>query len=441
MNKPSLEQELLGTFKQQRPNTKFVNQTMQAVRRAQTGRVFKSALVKNDAPKSWLRVIRMHRALAAIAALLVLSMLSVSGYAYATGTNPVSLIRRWIEGNQVKVEYNGKGYEYGKDKSYSDAAITAYAELQQVGLVDFHAQNDFRVTRDGTEYLTPSKYTYVYPWLGTLERIDDENIYVRKQHIMEDKMLKEKADGTLVAIPKASLWFYVSGKRTDADISAQSIGKVLYVTESPYLLHIQGSRDVPAQITRYFGYQLLHSMAEFEEADQKGGETDNARRIVESPGSATGGLTSVCLNNGSDKCDEGKVAGPDGDGLYMSQYDDSGIEFLPRDGIKKASIANNPNCVPFGEGAPFGSTADKEMVLRSLDGRITSITDTAITIQTSSGAQWMLAYTWAQQQSFAKVHHALQKGDEIAGSVLSPLTDLDSRTVSDNHIYALKRFR
>lgn len=70
---------------------------------------------------------------------------------------------------------------------------------------------------------------------------------------------------------------------------------------------------------------------------------------------------------------------------------------------------------------------------------IRNITDSSVTIKTSPGVHWTLAYIRAQQQSFAKVHRALKKGDEIAGSVLSPLTDLDNRFVPDSQIYALKR--
>jgi len=427
MNTTSLEQELLGTFKQQHKNEAFIAKTMQAVRRVQAQGAFQTALDSTAAPKrKWWQSVGLRRVTTTLAVLFAVSALSISGYAYASGTNPISLIRRWIVGDEVKVQYNGHTYEYGSSNNYSDAAITAYQELQQVGLLNFHAGNEFLAPHDGAEYLSPLKSTYTYPWLGTLERIDDTNVYIRQQHLMQDKMLRTSPSNELVAIPKANLWFYMGTKRVNATtIGVHDVDKVIYVTESSYLRHEPGSHAVPTQFNEYFGYELTHSLAELEEAGQKGGQTGKTQPISE-PG--MGGYSTICNNNGADKCDGGKIGSSNGEGLYAIAS-----------GANTMSNAYNPNSIPYGEGAPDDSRAADGYVSRDLQGHISAITDTDITIQTSSGAHWTLAYGKDQRQQFAKLHRPLRVGDEIIGSVLSSLTDLDNRSIPGNCVSYLKR--
>src|SRR5690348_13001346 len=99
------------------------------------------------APKQtvWQRFICLpapQRIAMGVLAAVVVSVASFTGYAYAIGSDPVSLIKRWIEGDKVKVEYQGRQFEYNKSRNYSDAAVTALAEANTVSQLFFRAQND-----------------------------------------------------------------------------------------------------------------------------------------------------------------------------------------------------------------------------------------------------------------------------------------------------------
>jgi hypothetical protein len=293
----------------------FTDLVMQKIKQRET---FAHGIKTRKQPKrNILRFIKLHRAVAIVVIVLMVAFISFTSYAYAIGSNPVSLIRRWVSGDQVNVEYKGRTFQYGSKRTYSDAAITAFAELNTVRDLYFKANNAFMVPKNGIEHVSnPYDSSYVYPWVGTIERTDDINVYIRKQYILGDKMSPSTSGDQVVTLPKQRLQFFKDGEH--ADIASIANDKLIEVFQNAFLEHITASNDTPAQIKQFFAFELTHTLDQIKEADQgnqpgfKG--MDDTDRIIFEP--SWGGLSDICLNNGADKCDSDKQGGVGGESLY-----------------------------------------------------------------------------------------------------------------------------
>ena len=419
MNDAYLEARLLAARpRSHEPNT-FAERIMEHIQHEQT------LSEQFAAQPRWRLAFRWQykKALLALAAAISAALLGITSYAYATGTNPVSLIQRWISGNVVKVQYQGRTYQYGTSKSYSDSTITAFAELENVRLLDFQQENLFTAPHDGAEFFTPSHYTYIQPWVGTLEKLDSTALYIRQQFVTPSPVDKTQASSQLVAIPRAQAWMYAQGTRLSADgFTNADIGKNIYIAEAPYLRHVPGDKIAPATINQYFAYELTHSLTDIEAAEPPAGSKSS--NALHDPNE--GALSNLCVNNAADTCSPRLTASGQGDDLY-SQTVPSIV----------GTIGGNPDCVPFGEGDPQQINTD--LLMRNVEGHVTAVNANGFTIKTSSGATWTLAYNGALQRTFARLHKPLRVGDDIGGTVLSVLTDLDNRQIPNDHIYDLRR--
>lgn len=418
MNDNYLEVRLLAARPSSQDVSGFTEQVMGQIRRKR----ILDKLTSSKTKRRMLLELRYKKALLVLAISLGVFVAGVSGYAYASGTNPVSLIRRWIVGNTVKAQYQGRTYQYGKGQNYSDAAISAFAEVENVQLMDFQQENNFAIPHDGAQFFTPPHYTYIDPWIGTLEKADATSLYIRQQLMVPDGVDKGMASGALVAIPRSSMWFYEQGKRLiGADLTSADLGKSIYVAETPFLRHVPGSKQVPTEANQYFVYTLVHNLPDLQAAERD--TAADKTQVLHDP--TEGAASDRCFNNAVDTCSQDISKEGKGQDLYAHA--------APYNG----SVGGNPNCAPFGEGDPSG--VSDNLLLRDLEGRIVSIDNNGFTIRTSSGAYWTLAYAQPLQQTFAHSSRPLRAGDDIGGAVLSPLTDLDNRQIPDSHIYDLRR--
>src|SRR4051812_28106770 len=125
MNDIQIEVLLIGAAKTNTSTTNsFVNRTMERIQQTAP-----KARPKRRYGVAALRLTRPQFVWRLAALILAVSVISFSGYAYAIDSNPIALIKRIVVGDMVKVEYKGRHFEHGKAQTYSDAAITAFAEL------------------------------------------------------------------------------------------------------------------------------------------------------------------------------------------------------------------------------------------------------------------------------------------------------------------------
>jgi len=97
MNDIRFESQLVAATDRRSDDTNnFVKNTMQKIRATQQPK---------KSFRHWLasRPFAQRLAFGAIAAAVV-SIVSFTSYAYAVGSNPVDLIKRWVEGDKVKVK-------------------------------------------------------------------------------------------------------------------------------------------------------------------------------------------------------------------------------------------------------------------------------------------------------------------------------------------------
>lgn len=373
---------------------------------------------------------KTHRAMAIFIMFIVLSFISLSGYAYAQNTDPFTLIKRWIVGDNVMLETEGRSFQHGTKLSYSDAAVTAYAEVNTVQGLYHRASNAFTVPKDGIEHVSdPTDHTgYVYPWIGTIERIDDTRLYVRKQYTPGDKMTKSYSSNELIPLPRQDISYFEKGEPRAAEAAAA--GKLIMVFQDAYIRHKIGTKEVTS-ITQYFAFALSHELASYKEADQanKPG-ADSAQGIFEP---SWGGLTSICMNNGADTCDTGKLGRTDeGESLYGVTTTHGGSK----------TPNTNPSVIPFGEMLPDNAKTAEGMITRNVEGVIVDISNPSyLTIKSSSGSHWQLAFSEQQRTLFTKTwQKPLRLGDRVGGTILESIHNLDNRTVENSHIYHLKRY-
>jgi hypothetical protein len=381
-----------------------------------------------------LRFTRMHKPIAVIATALVISFVGLSGYAYANGTDPLSLIKRWIVGEEVHVEYQGRKFQYGSALTYSDAAVSAFAEFNFVGKLAFEAGNAFTIPRDGVEHVSdPFHTTYVYPWVGTVVSVDDTTATLRKQFVTGDKVSSTSEVDETIQVPLTDVTFYINGRSGDAE---QAVGKLVVVHQQAYMRYRSLSKEQPLPVVHKFAFVMTHSLDEIKEAEQsnkkEGGELrQENHRIFETD---WGGVSDICMNNGANRCAWHTLPGNAGEGLYECRAP----SYIAQE---EDSCAYNADAVPFGEGLPDDAPANGN-IMRSIEGKIARITETHIQLRTTSGQLWELGYDKAQRQALAKREKiTLKVGDTIGGSLIGSVYDLDRRTYDHSHIYGLSRYK
>ncbi|HEY5667831.1 MAG TPA: hypothetical protein VIR03_01570 [Candidatus Saccharimonadales bacterium] len=429
--KDSIEARIIDSQPQDRGNKEFVTRTLHAIKRAKSSETFGEVLrtakanQKENLHMRLTRFSKIHRALTVSIAVVMALSLSFTGYAYASGTNPIALIRRIVNGGKtVEVEYQGRKFQHGIKHNYTDAAITAYAELNTVSGLHFRANNAFQIPKDSIEHVSdPYKTQYVYPWVGTVESVNAQSVRIHKKYIVGDKVEHSRQADEHVVLPKERVSSYKQGEIVDPSMLAS--GSVVIIYQDAYLEHHIGSSSKPTSITQYFAFELTHDLASIQEAAQiTKDESDESRSIFEP---SWGGATNICLNNGADQCDANKQGSTDGESLYAFNQ-------APN------QTYNNPDVIPFGEGAPDPSNVPKELIMRNTQGKITSITNTSIVIKSSSGTLWTLDYSLSNQQSFGRNHKPLSVGDTLAVSVVGSVNDLDNRHFDNQHIYSMRRY-
>ena len=145
MKSRRIEKLLIESRRETHNNIHFVDAVMERV----------AKIPSKKSPLQWLRVRLTYKQLALGAfTIAIVSVFSFSGYAYATGTDPLALIKRLITGDTVQIEYRNRQFEHGISQNYSDAAISAYAELRTVEAIAFAAEHANAIPKDGIEYVS-----------------------------------------------------------------------------------------------------------------------------------------------------------------------------------------------------------------------------------------------------------------------------------------------
>jgi hypothetical protein len=358
-----------------------------------------------------------------IAAAVIVSSAGFTGYAYATGSDPISLIKRWIEGDKVKVEYQGRHFEYGKTHNYSDAAVTALAEANTVQGLAFQAINSLQVPRNGVEYVDvpPSDQSpHQYPFIATLTQVTSTEATLHKVYLWGDKMDPSHDLDETVVIPAGTLKYYLKGEP-----AAAAQGTLLMVFPNEALRHEISTNTVRRE-SLYFGFVLSHDLASFKDVASKGVSTaDKNAPIFET---SWGGLSNICGNNGADTCDVTKYSQPSNQGLFVTS--------------SATMTGYNPDAIAYGEAVPINGAQPAGIISRNLAGTVTAIDDVSITIATSSGAHWKLAYSKAGQMAFKqRFGTSISKGDALVGIVLESVDNLNNRTIAHDHIMNLERLK
>lgn len=414
----------------------FTQAVMSRIKRGQTVHRVLSGQ-KRGGWHNFLRFLRLHKLVTAIAAIIILTVTSFSGYAYATGTDPVTLIKeikelivkREVVGNEVRATYDGREFRYDKSVAYSDIAITAFAELNAIDLLAFHADNAFTIPRDGVEHVTdPFNTQYNHPWIGVIERVDGESVAIRKQYMAGNIKAGDRSRhyDELVTLPGSDVSLFVEG--VPADTSASAVGQLVQVYQRYYIRHWSRSDKQPAHVSHYFAFALKHSLAEIQamrETTERAFAEQDLLPIYET---YSGGLTDICMNNGADRCNVKTLTGGGGVSLYVAQG-------------SYGYARGNPDVIAFGEMVGPGEEQPAGIIQRHVDGTITKITNKGLTIKTSSGASWTLEYSAAQQEAFnRRASRPLQVGNRLIASILESVYNLDNRFIDSSHIYEIIRY-
>ncbi|HKX72782.1 MAG TPA: hypothetical protein VJM32_02100 [Candidatus Saccharimonadales bacterium] len=407
----------------------FVTATMQKIKVVHAVQNFNNEPQQRAAWNVFARFTHGHKLAAGIIAAVIVSTVAFSGYAYAIGSDPISLVRRIIEGDKVKIDYDGRKFEHGTARSYSDAAISAYAEVNTVTGLAFRARNDMEVPKDGIEYVSlppredPSN-AYQQPYFAVVTAIDANQVTLHKQYTWGDKMQPSRDINETLAV-KASDFRYFS-KGEPAGATASTVGTLVMVFPETNMRHEIASNKV-SKATTYFGFAMSHELAAFKEGSLNAPlQDDPKQQVIFEP--KWGGLSDRCLNNGADTCDLNKFSKQENEGLFVAQK-----------GQIRGMNSYNPAA-----GAFFNveSGDDSDIIRRNIMGEISAIDDSSITVKTSSGALWKLMYTKADREAFDKNYERdLKLGDKLAGQMLQSVNDLNSRTIQHQTIASLERYQ
>ena len=394
--------------------SKFTQDVMAKIHTHETLRASSRIKDKQTIRSLFMKYINTHTKAAIFVLALTVGSVGFTGYAYAsTGTDPITFISRWITGQTVNVEYEGRQFEHGVYRDYSDAAITAFAEMNTVEALHFHAANRYQIPKNGIEHVSPARVEYQYPWLATVERVDDQNVQLKKRYTFGDKTTPSKTEDTVVTMPISEFSFYEKGEPAVA--SAATVGKVVVMFTGSYLRHTIGSHQPAVPVTHYFMFQLSHSIESIIEAKTPRAKADTGEANVPLYEPKWGGMSNICLNNGTDTC---KLASKKATSLY-------------------GESTTNPLAAKVYEGYKQKPTS---LMLRGTEGKVSAITNDNIQITSSSGAVWTIGFALADQQHFTKISkQTLKVGDTVSVSLIASPNDLDIRTFDRQHIYSLEK--
>lgn len=361
-----------------------------------------------------MKYLARHKIQAALAGLALVASLGFTGYAYATGTDPVSLIQRIVKDNQIEIKYDGRTFEHGAGRSYSDAAISAYAELNTIWGLHFHASNAFTTPKNGIEHVSPPKVTnFQYPWVGTITSINDATITVTRHRIMGDKARHSAEINDTVTLPRSLVSYYIKGEPS----SKLATGRLIEVFQDEYLKHITGTKGLPTPTLHYFVYELTHSLADILEADQTQAPAKNpSQQGLTEPSS--GGVSTICLNNGADRCEwtGTRVNDREQSFYFILQYYDTPQnpnEQPVKPVTPRPAPANNPDVIAIGEMLPDDAQVPS-LLMRNTEGRVTGISNNTFTLKSSSGATWTLDLKPGVLEQFAAQWGSpLKVGDKV----------------------------
>jgi hypothetical protein len=386
-----------------------------------------------------------RNAVALILVVFVTAFIGLSGYAYANGTNPFSLIKRWVVGNEVKVNYRDpqtdkqREFRYGAKRSYSDVAISAFAEISLTDLLHFHATNAYTVPKNGIEYIVdPFRTEYIAPRIGTIEQIGPENVVLHLTYSPGQSKMEPSHDiDERVTIPRSQFYYYKNAKL--ATLEKDSAGKLVEIFQNQYLEHHSGSGQKPLPIDLYSAFALSYPMNAIKEATSTKGrvEAKTDKEIDETVTQqdlqeiGVGALSDTCLGNGADSCPHA-FKDEHGENFFISSI-------VP--GEYGGPSRQNPNMIAFGEAVLEPTDANKQYMLRHIEGKITKINSDQITIKTPSGNLWTFQYSTEHQKTFAKVYkQPLKIGDLLAGGVIASVYDWDQRNFSNQYVYGMSRY-
>lgn len=393
---------------------------------------------------SYVKRSTLRKAVALAFVILVTTFVGLSGYAYANGTNPFSLIKRWVDGGRLRVTYQDpstnktREFTHGPKRTYSDLAISAFAEVNLIGLLHFHAANGYTVPKGGIEHMTdPFRVDYISPRIGTIEAVTDRHVVLHlTYHMSESKMDSSRDIDERITVPLADFYYYQDGK--SATVGQGSVGKVVEVFQDKYLRHQQHSGKRPVPVDLYSVFAVTHSLEAIKEATT----TEGSAKITTNEGIEVaiseqdiyelglGGWSEVCLGNGADSCPH-TTKGQEGQNFFHA-------DITP--GHYGGSSRRNPNMIPFGEGISKQTTATMQNQLRHVEGKITNVVGDRITIKTVSGALWTFQYSVENQKKFAGLYGPLQVGQLLGGGFIVSVYDWDRRDFDNQYVFGMSRY-
>ena len=418
MKSRRIEKLLIESRRDTHNNIHFVDAVMERVENAP----------RRQHHMQWLRAKLTYKQSAfGILAIALVSVFSFSGYAYATGTDPLALIKRLVAGDTVQIEYKNRQFEHGTGRSYSDAAISAYAELHTVDTIAFAAEHANAIPKDGIEYVSLTygmKTPHIYPTIGIVADITDSSIVIEQKYLLGDKMNPSRNITESITIDRADTQYYMESKLIEIDKTA--VGSLVELRQKQSLRHVIGSGLIPQIATQSYIFPLSHSLDDFKEADSATQQPDSAQQqatsgLVEKN---FGGLSNRCLNNAKDLCSSHSQ---EVRSLYGYNKNKDGWFSI-----------SNPNATAFGEEISDDSVQAANLLLRAISGTVAEITPNTIIIKNQSHSLWTLSFSNAQREEFKEYWKLdIKIGDKISGLILQNIANLDSRNISDTHISSL----
>jgi hypothetical protein len=403
----------------------FIKDTMQKIRVLHAADALTTAPRQTIWQKFAARPFAQRMALGTLAAIAI-SVITFTGYAYAIGSDPISLIKRWVEGDKIKIEYDGHTFEHGKARSYSDAAVTALAEANTVEGLAFRAKNDLQTPKDGVEYVDvpPSaQEPYEYPFFAAVTSVGS-TVNLHKVYLWGDKMNPSHDLDETIATSAGTFRYFAKGEPKTVDNTV--VGQLVMVFPGTGMRHTISTNEVRKE-TNYFSFALSHELASFKEVARKNAVEPGPNQPIFEPN--WGGLSNICNNNGADSCDYARYSKPANQGLFVQ-------------GPVERWNSYNRDAIRFGEGVAMDGKQPENLIMRNLAGTINALDDTSITIKTSSGATWRLAYPKSNRDAFAKhFGKGLAAGDKLLGMITESIYNLNNRTISLPNIVSLERYQ
>lgn len=409
-------QLVAATPRRAKKSSAFTVKTMQRIRMIQAMRP----------PRPWWqRFLQIHKLATASIAAFIVGVIGFTGYAYANDTSPVALITRIVSGDHVETKYEGHSYVYGKNRSYSDAAITAFTELNTVRGLAERAKNSFGAPKDGYEYFddtTKGPETYLYPRLATVSHPNSATVQIHEQYLLGDKMAQSHDLDETLTITPSDIQYYAKGN--PASLAVGTTDQLVASFPQRYIKHNIATNGIEHVIV-YFTFTLSHPLADFKEAEQPTGDHlgDPGNQPLFDPN--WGNVPERCVNNPADTCDNNRIGRVADEGMFISRPGD----------ITLRTNAFNPNAI----NAAGDDSWDRSLLQQNIQGRLVEMDQTGFTIRTSSRQIWHIAYDSNQQAIFAGTYSPLKVGNVIALGAEQPIDNLNNRTLDTAHIMFMMR--